>query len=149
MSRDYVASWVSLTDRASAQLDPSWVKVIAKAIQRMVAAGKTDREIHEALWFECMDPDRQTWDAREQYVRYYLENLRMGGTEETVREAPRKPLPFTERQIRVAAQTVREREDRHPTQEKVAKELYTSEATLKRAMKALGMPRWPPAPPED
>jgi AraC-like DNA-binding protein len=39
--------------------------------------------------------------------------------------------------------------DRRPTIERTAEALNTSGPTLKRAMKDLGMGRWPPAPPED
>jgi hypothetical protein len=56
---------------------------------------------------------------------------------------------FTERQIRTTVQTLRQRLDKLPTRVLVATELNTSEATLKRALKDLGMGPWPPAPPED
>ena len=63
--------------------------------------------------------------------------------------APREALGLTERQIREATATVRKEVDGHPTRVRVAERLNTTEVTVKRAMKALGMGRWPPAPPED
>jgi hypothetical protein len=54
---------------------------------------------------------------------------------------------FTERQIRVAAHEVRKATGRSPSCAKTAADLDTSEPTLKRAMKELGMPvglRLPP-----
>jgi hypothetical protein len=62
----------------------------------------------------------------------------------TVAEARGLTVPL----IRLAAQRVRRRTDRAPTQALVAEELGTSVATLKRAIEDLGMGRWPPAPPE-
>jgi hypothetical protein len=56
---------------------------------------------------------------------------------------------FSERQIRAKVQELRERLDQAPTRALVASELHTSEATLKRALKDLGLGPWPPAPPED
>ena len=63
--------------------------------------------------------------------------------------APREAHGFTERQIREATATVRKDVDGPPTRVRVAERLNTTEVTVKRAMKALGMGRWPPAPPED
>jgi AraC-like DNA-binding protein len=56
---------------------------------------------------------------------------------------------FSERQIRAKVQELRKRLDQAPTRALVASELHTSEATLKRALKDLGLGPWPPAPPED
>ena len=62
------------------------------------------------------------------------------------------PVPasrgLSEEQIRRVVATMRGRLDRAPNQEEVAAELHTSESTLRRAMKDLGMEAWPP-PPED
>lgn len=55
---------------------------------------------------------------------------------------------LTERQIREAAQLVRETTDRAPTRARVAEVLHTSEATLRRAMDDLGMGAWPPLAPD-
>lgn len=64
-------------------------------------------------------------------------------------QRPKEARGFTEKQIRLAAHEVRKATGRSPSCAKVAADLGTSEPTLKRAMKALGMPRWPPAPHED
>jgi hypothetical protein len=64
-------------------------------------------------------------------------------------QPPKEARGFTERQIRLAAHEVRKATGRSPSCAKVAADLGTSEPTLKRAMKELGMPRWPPAPPEE
>lgn len=56
---------------------------------------------------------------------------------------------FTAKQIRTKVQELRERFDKAPSRFDVAAALHTSEATLKRAVKELGIGPWPPAPPED
>ena len=62
------------------------------------------------------------------------------------------PVPasrgLSEEQIRRMVARMRGRLDRAPNQEEVAAELHTSESTLRRAMRDLGMEGWPP-PPED
>lgn len=63
--------------------------------------------------------------------------------------SPAEARGCTARQIRKAADRVRPRTGRSPTQSLVAEELGAGESTLKRAMKDLGMPRWPPAPLDD
>lgn len=55
---------------------------------------------------------------------------------------------LTEYQIRDATNRVRRRLRGHPTQADVARELHTTVPTLKRAVKDLGLGRWPPAPPD-
>jgi hypothetical protein len=52
---------------------------------------------------------------------------------------------FTSSQIRKAVHAVRKRTDRAPTITLVAEQLRTSESTLKRAVKKLGLGPWPPS----
>lgn len=52
---------------------------------------------------------------------------------------------FTKRQIKRAAAEVRANRDGHPTRAEVAEALHTTESTLYRAMRDLGMSGWPPA----
>jgi hypothetical protein len=54
---------------------------------------------------------------------------------------------FTERQIRDAVAAVWHKSGFTPRRADVRARLNTSESTLKRAMKDLGMGPWPPAPP--
>ena len=61
-----------------------------------------------------------------------------------VRERTARGL--TESVIRRTADDVRRSRDGHPTQLAVARDLNTSESTLKRAMRDLGMLGWPPPP---
>ncbi len=67
---------------------------------------------------------------------------------EAVVSGQREARGLSERQIRTAVQELRDRLDRAPTRELVAGHLRTSEATLKRAMRDLGLGPWPPGPPE-
>lgn len=56
---------------------------------------------------------------------------------------------FTERQIREAVRTARRRWNHTPTRADVAAVLGTTESTLDRAVRDLGMGKWPPPEPED
>jgi hypothetical protein len=134
----------------SRPLDPSWVALVDETIRRKVAAGDTDQEISDAMammpFFSVPrgikpSPLLPKW----QHIKTHLALLRLVGTG----TAPREAHGLTDRRIRDAAHNVRKRTDRAPTRAQVASELHTSEATVKRAMKALGMTGWPPAPPED
>jgi hypothetical protein len=64
-------------------------------------------------------------------------------------ELPTETRGLTARLIRNATAEVRTAKKGRPTQLAVAEQLGTSESTLKRAMKELGMGAWPPAPPDD
>ena len=67
-----------------------------------------------------------------------------------IRKEPEKQSRgLTPQKIKRAAADLRARLDRRPTRAEVAAELHETEPTLYRAMKDLGMPRWPPGPPED
>lgn len=56
---------------------------------------------------------------------------------------------LTASSIKRAAAVVRARYDKQPTRPDVAAELHTTDSTLYRAMKRLGMGHWPPGPPDD
>ncbi len=66
----------------------------------------------------------------------------------TIERAAAVARGLTEGVIREAADRVRRRLDRTPTRARVAEELHTTESTLKRAYRELGMGKWPPAPPD-
>ena len=69
---------------------------------------------------------------------------------EPVGAAPeRVARDLTRSQIRRAAADVRRERDGHPSKAEVAGRLHTSESTLKRAMRDLGMAAWPPEPPKE
>jgi hypothetical protein len=77
---------------------------------------------------------------------------RITATEElaTARTHPERVVSgLTQSAIKRAAAAVRVRTDQRPSRPEVAAELHTSEATLYRAMRQLGMPKWPPGPPDD
>lgn len=64
-------------------------------------------------------------------------------------EIPETARGLTEPAIRRAAAAERRAVDGHPTRTGVAARLNTSESTLKRAMRDLGMGPWPPAAEDD
>jgi hypothetical protein len=62
---------------------------------------------------------------------------------------PQAARGLTARRIREAVAELRAKAGKAPTLDEAARALGTTESTLKRAMKDLGMGRWPPAPPEN
>jgi hypothetical protein len=116
-------------ERFSTVSDSAWAELIRKMMPALPASAMTDVNV--------------LVQRIERYITAAAEIA-------AVRKPPEKEAHgFTAQQIKRAAAAVRARLDRRPTRAEVAAELNDTEPTLYRAMKDLGMPRWPPGPPED
>jgi hypothetical protein len=125
------------------------------AVERVLALRKARRQfdrLSDATWAQLIYDiaprllAQQMTDARAIELAIHG---RITAVEE-IRSSPKVETSvsgLTESSIKRAAADVRTKGDRSPSRTDVAAELHTSEATLYRAMKKLGMGHWPPGPP--
>lgn len=159
----YLAVWHEFPDAsrfehtlaAAPTTGDDWPPRPAEAVARVIALREARRQalvvrpdLSEDHWQRIVG---QVWlqltVVQRSNPREILATLEALGM--TTRTASVEARGLTERQIRQVAHAVRRSTDRAPSRVAVAGVLGTSEATLKRAMKDLGMNGWPPAPPEE
>jgi hypothetical protein len=115
---------------------------LREQIEQLADGTISDDTIIEALWGMCQLAAAAALGLGE------IASDSLALAEEMLAEQPvDEARGFRADQIRVEVQRLRAALDRAPTRAETAQALNTSEATLKRAVRDLGLGSWPPAPP--